>query len=174
MYQILKPLVRECLLITKELGNVIFIGAIARYFHTNLLRESQDIDFALEKPLSNKELNDKGYNQFSRNGKLEWFTPRGIKIDMYTKDVSKIPIGIIIKTSKNFTVNKTEDIVRVIGLEPLIVAKHRAQRDADIEDLQALAKSRFKDIQWGVLEKVAKDRHEFDSVKSTMIYLSKL
>jgi predicted nucleotidyltransferase len=170
----LKPLVRESLLITKELGNVIFIGAIARYFHTNLLRESQDIDFALEKPISNKELNDKGYNQFSRNGKLEWFTPRGIKIDMYIRDVSKIPIGIIIKTSKNFTVGKVGDLVRVIGLEPLIVAKHRAQRDADIEDLQALAKSRFKEIKWDVLEKVAKDKHEFESVRTTMTYLSRL
>lgn len=165
---------RESLLITKELGNVIFIGAIARYFHTNLLRESQDIDFALEKPLSKKELNDKGYNQFPRSGKLEWFTPRGIKIDMYTKDVSKIPIDIVIKTSKNFPINKAGDIVRVIGLEPLIVAKHRAQRDADVEDLQALAKSRFKEIRWDVLEEVAKDRHEFDSVRTTMTYFSKL
>jgi len=170
----LKPLVRESLLITKELGDVIFIGAVARYFHTNLLRESQDIDFALEKPLSNKELNDKGYNQFSRNGKLEWFTPRGIKIDMYTRDVSRIPIGMIIKTSKNFIVGKAGDLVRVMGLEPLIVAKHRAQRDADVEDLQALAKSRFKEIRWDVLEKVTQDRHEFDSVRTTMTYLSKL
>ncbi len=146
---------------------------MARYFHTNVLRESQDIDFALEMPLSKKELNDKGYNQFSRNGKLEWFTPRGIKIDMYTKDVSKIPIDIIAKTSKNFTVGKTRDLVRVIGLEPLIVAKHRAQRDADVEDLQALAKSRFKDIKWDVLEMVAENTHEFNSVKVTMTYLSK-
>lgn len=170
----MKPLVRESLLITKDLGNVIFIGAVARYFHTSLLRESQDIDFALEKPLSKKELNDKGYNQFPRNGKLEWFTPRGMKIDMYTKDVSGVPIDMIIKTSKNFTVGRTGDMVRVMGLEPLIVAKHRAQRDADIEDLQALAKSRFKEIRWDVLEAVTKDRHEFDTVKTTMTYLSKL
>lgn len=146
---------------------------MARYFHTSILRESRDIDFALEKPLSNKELTDKGYNQFSRNGKLEWFTPRGIKIDMFTRDVSKIPIDVIIKTSKNFTVGKAGDLVRVIGLEPLIVAKHRAQRDADVEDLQALARSRFKEIRWDVLEMVAKDKHEFDSVRTTMTYLSK-
>lgn len=156
------------------MGNVIFIGAIARYFHTNLLRESQDIDFALEKPLSKKELNDKGYNQFSRNGKLEWFTPRGMKMDMFTRDVSKIPIDVIIKTSKNFPVGKAGDLVRVIGLEPLIVAKHRAQRPSDVEDLQALARSRFKVIKWDVLEKVAEDRHEFESIKVTMTYLSKL
>ena len=128
----LKPVVREALAITKELDGVIFIGAIARYFHTNSLRESQDIDFALEKPISEKELHDKKYNQFPKNGKMVWYTPRGIKIDIYTRDVSEIPIKNIIKTSKNFPVGKDGEIVRVIGLEALIIAKNRAQGPSGI------------------------------------------
>jgi predicted rRNA methylase YqxC with S4 and FtsJ domains len=170
----LKPLVREALIITKDLGQVVFLGAIARYFHTRVYRESKDLDFAVKKPISKQELNDKGYNQFERNGKLEWFTPRHVKIDIYTRDVSEIPVKTIIKTCKEFAVGKNKDTVLVMSLESLIVAKHRAQRAGDVEDLQNIARAKFQEIRWDLLRNLAKNSHEFDSIKSDVRYLSRL
>lgn len=167
----MKPLVSEALTVNEELGGVIFIGAIARYLHTNNLRESRDLDFAVAKPLSDEFLNSKGYNKFIENRKEIWRTPRGVKIDIYTKDVSKIPIEIIIRTAKDAKVgNKT---VKVIGLEALIVAKHRAQRDADIDDLRLLARQKSKEINWELLKTVAKDDTEYQNIKTSIEFLVK-
>jgi len=167
----LKPLVKEALKINGELPGVIFIGAIARYFHTGNLRESQDLDFAVIKPLSEEFLLSKKYNKFTENKKEVWRTPRGIKIDAYTKDVSGIPINLIIKTATKFKIGK--DVVTVIGLEALIVAKSRAQRDADIDDLRILARLKSKEIRWDVLKTITKDDTEYQTVKMTMDFLAK-
>ena len=169
----MKPLVREALLITEDLGRVVFIGAIARYFHTRVYRESTDLDFAVERPIEVQELNGKGYNQFERNGKLQWFTPRGVKIDIYTRDVSGIPIEKIMQSSKEFPVGKTGESVRVMSLESLVVSKHRAQRAGDVEDLQVISSTRFKEIRWDALREITRDAHEFDSIRSDLTYLSK-
>lgn len=167
----MKPLVKEALKINSELPGVIFIGAIARYFHTNNLRESQDLDFAVVKPLSEKFLLGKKYNKFTENKKEIWRTPRGIKIDIYPKDVSGIPLDLIINTAKEFKIGK--DVVMVIALEALIVAKNRAQRDADVDDLRILARLKSKEIRWDVLKSVAKDETEYQTVKMTMDFLAK-
>jgi hypothetical protein len=68
----IKPLVREALNINTSLPGVIFIGAIARYFHTQDLRDSQDIDFAIIKPLSDEFLIDRGYRKFKEGKKEVW------------------------------------------------------------------------------------------------------
>ena len=106
----MKPLVREALLITKELGDVIFIGALSIYLHTKRLRESQDIDCIVEQSISDDELIDSGYKKDYRNGKEIWYTPRGIKIDMYTSDVGKIPLQQLISNSVRIPVNKNEEL----------------------------------------------------------------
>lgn len=169
----LKPLVNEALSISKELGDVIFIGAIARYLYTKDLRESHDLDFAMEHPISDDELLVLNYKKEYRNGKEIWYTPRGIKIDRYTKDVSKIPMHHIIKNSKYIQVSKKGEKLRTIGLESLIVAKHRAGREQDSEDLSVIAKTNYDEIQWEILREIAGDEHEYNQIKSDMSYLAK-
>ena len=169
----MKQLAREALLVTQDLGRVIFIGAIARYFHTNVYRESKDLDFVVEKPVSKKALNDKGYNQFERNGKLEWFSPRGIKLDIYSRDVSGIPVRKIIDTAIEFPAGRSKERIRVMSLESLIVAKHRAQRAGDVEDLHIIANTKSRDIRWDLLRTFTKSKHEYDSIRTTIVYLSR-
>lgn len=43
----MKDLVREAVLVSKELGDAIFVGAVAVYLHTGKTRESRDLDFAI-------------------------------------------------------------------------------------------------------------------------------
>ena len=169
----MKPLVNEALEISKELGDVIFIGAIARYLYTKDLRESQDLDFAMEKPVSNEELWNLNYKNEFRNGKEIWYTPRGIKIDRYTKDVSKIPLKLIVENSKYIQVSKKGEKIRTMGLESLIVAKHRAGREQDSEDLSAIAHTKYNEIKWEILREIAGDEHEYNQIKSDMSYLAK-
>ena len=169
----LKPLVNEALAISRELGDVIFIGAIARYLYTKDLRESHDLDFAMEKPVSDEELLILNYKNEFRNGKEIWYTPRGIKIDRYTKDVSKIPLHQIIKNSKYIPVGNKGEKLRAIGLESLIVAKHRAGREQDSEDLSAIAHAKYNEIKWEILKEIAGDEHEYNQIKSDMSYLAK-
>lgn len=73
MEQTLKQLVSEALEITKELGDVVFIGALATHMHTKTARDSQDIDFIVTKPIPEKILENKGYKK-SQTGKQPWFT----------------------------------------------------------------------------------------------------
>ena len=167
----MKQLVKEAIAIDKELGGVIFVGAIARYFHTNNLRESQDLDFAVAKPLSDEFLNSKGYNKYQENRKEVWRTPRGMKVDIYTKDVSKIPIKTIVKTAK--TIKSGKYSVKVICFEALIVSKHRAGRDQDIADLRQFARQKSAEIDWDLLQEIAKDDVEYQTIKTAMDYLAK-
>lgn len=166
-------MVREALEITNELGDVILIGAIARYLHTNNLRESQDLDFVMVKQFTDDELIDIGYKKDSRSGKEIWYTPRGIKIDKYTKDVSKIPLESVVENSKYIQVSKKGEKLRTLGLESLIISKHRAKREQDIDDLKIIAETKYREIQWEVLRKISGNEHESNQIKSDMNYLAK-
>lgn len=161
----------EALKIAQELGDVIFIGALATYLHTKNRRDSQDLDFVVTSPISDKELLDKKY-QKSLTGKQPWFTPRGVKIDIYTRDIPGVSFEAIVKYSKEFPVGKRGSI-RVLGLEPLVVAKHTAQRDQDIEDLQSIAKSKLKEINWDVVQSITCDKYKTELIKKDLEFLAK-
>ncbi|MDE1878165.1 MAG: hypothetical protein KGI07_06495 [Thaumarchaeota archaeon] len=105
----MNKLLNEALKITQELGDVIFIGALATYLHTKKQRDSQDLDFVVQSPISDEELLDKKY-QKSLTGKQSWFTPRGIKIDIFTRDISGVSLEAIVKYSKEFPVGKKGSI----------------------------------------------------------------
>jgi predicted nucleotidyltransferase len=158
----LKPLVREAIDISKELDGVVFIGAIAAYFHTKIMRESQDIDLAAVKPISNDELEEKNYKTRQEGRKEVTRTPRGIKIDIFRHDVSGIPMDVIKDTSVEIQEGKAK--IRVIGLEALLVAKHRAQRDQDIEDIKELVRRKYKSINFRVLKQIAQSDVEYDQI----------
>jgi len=169
----LKPLVREAALVTKDLGQVVFIGSIARYFHTKDYRESQDLDFVMATPLTEEELFEKGYRKFNENRKEVWRTPRGIKIDMYTSDVGGISSETLIKTAKQFDADKKGNKLSVMSLECLVISKHRAQRDQDIADLKMIAHRKLGEIDWNLIREISGDETEYKSIKIDMEFLAK-
>ena len=161
----MNPLVREAVEITQDLGDVIFIGAVAIMLHTKTGRPSSDLDIALTTELLDTTLENKGYLRFQEK-RDSWQTPRHFKIDIYRKDVSKIPIKLVIETSVRVKVDSSS--VRVAGLETLIVAKMRAGRPQDGEDLRLLARKKFNEINWKVIESMASSEGEFGNIKTTM------
>jgi len=169
----LKPLIREAALVTKDLGQLVFIGAIARYFHTKDYRDSQDLDFVMATPLTEEELFDKGYRKFNENRKDVWRTPRGIKIDMYTSDVGGISVETLIKTAKQFDADKKGTKLSVMSLECLIISKHRAQRDQDISDLRMIAHRKLREVDWNLMREITGDETECKSIKTDMEFLAK-
>lgn len=162
----MKPLVREAIDISKELDGVVFIGAIAVYFHTKIMRESQDIDFAAIKPISNEELEEKGYKTLQEGKKQVTRTLRGIKIDIFRHDVSGIPINVIKDTSVEIQEGKSK--IRVIGLEALLVAKQRAQRDQDVEDIKELVRRKHKSINYEILRKITQSDVEYEQIMTAI------
>jgi len=167
----LKKLLNEAVEITKELGNVIFIGALATFVYTKSGRDSQDLDFVLENPVTDEELIEKGYRK-SLTGKQPWFTPRGFKIDIYAGDIPGVSHDAIVKYATAFQVGK-KGTIRVIGLEPLVVAKHKASRDQDIDDLGNIAQSKLKEIKWDVIEDITNDSFLVVNIRRDMEFLSK-
>lgn len=162
----MNPLVREAINITQDLGNVIFIGAIAIMLHTKTGRPSVDLDIVLSTKLSDDDLVAKKYIKFA-DKRDSWQTPRHFKVDIYRKNVSKIPMKSVIDTSKIIKVG-SKNRLRVAGLECLIVAKSRAKRTQDLDDLRLLAKKEFDQIDWDILESMTTSRSEFETIRATM------
>ena len=106
------------------------------------------------------------------NGKEVTRTPRGIKVDIYDNDVSDIPIETIGRTATNIPVDNKGTALKVMGLEALIIAKHRAKRPArpqDDQDLLELARTKYDKINWDLLRSVAtKSEVEFETIRVTM------
>lgn len=166
----MNDLVHEALKIVEDLGDVVFIGAVAVMLHTKINRESADLDFAVAKDLTDEFLDEKEYFQFTENGKLVRRTPRGYKIDIYTQDVSGIPISDVIRTAVVIPIGKKGHILRVASIETLIVAKHRAARLQDSDDLRAMASRKFKDIDWNLLETLTNSDVEYNAIQKEMSY----
>lgn len=167
----MKKLVNEALEITKELGDVIFIGALAVYMHTKITRDSQDIDFVVKDPISDEELILKDYHK-SMTGRQPWFSPRGFKIDIFTGGISMLKFEDIIKNAVTFPVGKKGGI-RVMGLECLIITKHMAGREQDSEDLQNIAMRKFSQIDWNVIQSATQDDFITSNIRRDMEFLSK-
>lgn len=168
------PLIHEALQITKELGPITFVGAVAVLLHTKNTRESRDLDFAIAKQMTQEELLNKGYKIVTENRKEKTYTPRGFKVDIYyDRPLNGIPIKTIIDTSQDFTVDNKGNIVNAIGLEALVLAKFRANRpEQDYPDLKTLAIERRTDIRWDLLESLSGDEYEIASIRKTLDTLS--
>ena len=162
----MNPLVREAVEIAKDIVNVVLIGAAAVMLHTNMGRSSEDLDFALTTELSDDTLLDKGYVKIP-NKRDSWHTPSHFKVDFFRKDVGEIPIKTILDMSTIIQID-SKNTLRVISLECLIVAKTKANRPTDREDLRLLAKKRFNEINWDVLKSLAKSDMEFNTMKRNM------
>lgn len=170
-------LANEAVHITKELGDVTFIGAVAVFFHTRGLRsrESRDLDFAVAIEIPDEQLLEKGYKIFEERGKTIKRTPRGFKIDIYSEEVGDIQVKDLIHRANTVPVGKKGiNRIKVASLEDLIITKHRARREQDDEDLYDIAKTKFSEIKWSLLQTLVKSDYEFNDIKTTMHALYKI
>ncbi len=78
---------------------------------------------------------------------------------------------LTVKNSRKFPVGKRASI-RVLGLESLVVAKHKAARDQDIEDLGNIAQ-RIGEIDWNTVRQITGDQFMTDNIRRDMEFLSK-
>jgi hypothetical protein len=137
--------------------------------HTKKGRESRDLDFAVAIPLSNQFLEDRGYFVHKEKGKDVRRTPRGFKIDIYSRDLNGIPVEIIAKTAVEILVNRKKNwTVKASSLEVLLISKHRAGRNQDTYDLKLLAQERFNDINWKTMKGLTMDETEFQAIKTAL------
>ena len=170
----MKPLIREAVYISQDFGTATFVGAIAVMLHTDEQRQSQDLDFVVAEQITTDEFLDKGYKIDQQRDKK--FTPRGYKIDVYhERDLNDIPLDYIIKTAAAIPVDKKKGTtVNAISLEGLIVAKFRAGRDQDIEDLQRLAVRCGPKINWDEVRGLAKSDTEYSEIQQAIrLYLTR-
>jgi Nucleotidyl transferase of unknown function (DUF2204) len=170
-------LANEAVRITRELGDVTFVGAVAVYFHTKGARSraTRDLDFAVAIPITPEQLREKEYKIFQEGKKERIRTPRNYKIDIYTGDVGEIPVIDIINRAKSVPVGKSgKNSVKIMCLEDLIITKHRTPRGQDAEDLFEIAKTKFFEIQWSLLQSLTKSEYEFSEIKTKMNALYKM
>ncbi len=144
---------RTAVQITKDLKQVVFVGAYAA-IQRGVTRSTRDIDIALATPKTDEEFEKLGYRIYQERGKKIVRTRNGIKIDVYTKNVSGIPVRDIFASA--LTVRKAGTAIRIICLEALLLAKMRAGRPQDNEDLRRLCMLRGKTIRWDLVESMAR------------------
>ena len=156
--------------ITKDLGEVVFVGAFAVITHVGTYRQTRDIDLAVASPISDNRLEELGYRVFQEGRKRVIRTQDGVKMDIYTDDVSGIAVPKIFETAITRRIGADE--IRVMGLEALLIAKMRASRDQDIEDLQQLCRVKGRSIRWDVVESMAAQL-EVSNLRNTVRALSR-
>jgi len=160
-------LTSEAIKIKNDLGSVVFIGGLAVLLQTKSGRQTDDIDFAVARPLSGEFLDGKKYFEHNENGKIVRRTPRGYKVDIYSKDVSGIPVYIVVETTRNVSVD-AKNVLKVACVEVLIVAKHRAARKQDRSDLSLFAAKWFDDLDWDLLKSLTESEIEFETIRKTL------
>jgi predicted nucleotidyltransferase len=138
----------------KDFKQVVFVGAYAAIKY-GVSRRTNDIDLALATPKTYEEFGRLGYGVSAEGGKKVIRTRDGSKLDVYTRDVSGIPVPRIFATAVAIRVDGT--FVKVMCLEALLIAKMRAGRPQDSEDIQRLVALRGKFIRWDVVDSVARD-----------------
>ncbi len=160
---------QEAVNITNELGRVVFVGAFA-VNHYSRYRTTRDIDVALASPLNEQKLFELGYTKWEGSRRGSWLTPRGVKVDFYTRDVGGVPVVWILKKAVLVSIGKKS--IRVICLEGLILAKHRAGRTADVADLKQLLTQCGGAIRWDAMGEIA-DSHEITELRQISTALSR-
>lgn len=170
------PLIQEAARITEDLGDVVFVGAVGVFLQTKATRESQDLDFAVAKGLPAELLDEKHYFVRKAKGKEARYTPRGYKIDIYTRDVSGIPVDRIVATANDIEIRKGVT-AKAASVEVLVVSKFRAaakRKGTDDVDIRALARKKYREIDWSVLESLTESEIEYQRIKSQMDALHRM
>ena len=154
--------------ITQNLKHVVFVGAYAVMTHIGPFRRTRDIDLALASPISDEELEKLGYRIFLEKGKKTIYTHGGVKIDVYLKDVSGIPVSRIFDTAITKQIGKHN--IQVVCLEALLIAKLRAARPQDIDDIQQICRMKGKEIDWKVVESLAEPMEVLDLKMTASVF----
>ena len=139
--------------VSEDLKDVVFVGAFAVACHIGPYRRTRDIDLALAAPLTDDAFEELGYRIFYESGKRVIRTREGVKLDVYTRDVSGIPVSVVFRTAVTKRVRSHG--IRVMCVEALLIAKMRASRAQDIEDVQTLCRRLGKRISWEVVDTLA-------------------
>lgn len=168
----MNPLQREALVVTEELGDVVFVGAVAVLSYLGWRhRATRDLDLAMASKLNREELEQLGYRMYPERGKEVLRSPRGFKIDIFYNDVSGIPVRVIYKTARKIQVGKTR--IKAASLEVLLLAKWRASRPSrpqDREDFITLCEKRGKDVNWKALKDIC-SALEFSEIERVVMAL---
>ncbi len=121
-------------------------------------------------------LDEKRYFVRKIKGKEARYTPRGYKIDIYTRDVSGIPIDKVIATAKDIEVKKG-GIVKAASVEVLVVSKFRAaakRKGTDDVDIRTLAQRKYKEIDWDILKSLTDSEIEYQRIRNQMDALHRM
>ncbi len=165
----MNPYIEEAVLITEDLGDATFVGAVAVFLHTGKSRESKDLDLVVAEQIPRERFLDLNYRFINENGKERIYTPRNYKIDVYdSRDLNEVPLNRIIETRTTITVDRKNTTVKAICLEGLIVVKYRANREQHQQDLSLIAMYCFKKIDWKLLHTFTKDDIEFRQIAEAM------
>jgi len=153
----------ECVQVNAEIPSAVFVGAAATLAHLGwAFRTTRDLDVAVEVVSDVDEdrlLQLKYWKNATTN---EWYTPRGIKIDIYIGNLNGFSVADIAKQSVVVQARKNAPI-KVARLEMLILMKHRAGL---VSDVQALVKAKYSSIDWNYLEGISKDSAEFQEIRN--------
>jgi hypothetical protein len=114
----LNPYIEEAVLITKDLGDATFVGAVAVFLHTEKSRESKDLDLVVTEQITREQFLNLDYRFINENGKERLYTPRNYKIDVYdSRDLNGVPLNRIVETRATIIVDKKNTTVKAICLE---------------------------------------------------------
>ncbi|MBI2185234.1 MAG: nucleotidyltransferase [Thaumarchaeota archaeon] len=120
-------------------------------------------------PVKDEELGRLGYRIFFEAGKKVIRTREGVKVDIYSRDVSGMPVPKILETAVTKQVGNER--IQVMCLEVLLIAKMRASRPQNISDAQHLCQIKGRSIRWEVVESMATPV-EVSNPKTTVLALS--
>jgi len=137
-------------------GGAVFIGAVAVFAHLGwkgMHRTTREIDLAtiVEEEAVDRLVEEGKLNRFYERRKYVYYTPRGVKIDLFFHDVNGIPVSEIYSQSVFSKIGKSE--VRIPRLEHLLVMKYRSGRAQDREDIEILLRRFHNKINWEFLNK---------------------
>ena len=166
----MNELISEAIEISSELPKVIVVGAVAVMLHTKRNRASNDVDIGMAGTISRDEMIALRYHPIEKTD--SWYSPRGIKIDVYREDVSGIPVSQLEKTAIKFNLGKNK-IICAACVEALIIMKYRAYSDRDTpnyqDDLELLIHKKSKTIDWEILKKLCYNLMEFELIKQIIL-----
>lgn len=163
MVQTESPNIRdECAHVSAEIPSAVFVGAAATLAHLGwAYRTTTDLDVAVGVATEVDEdrlLQLKYWKDPTSN---EWYTPRGIKIDIYKGGLNGFSVEDI--ASQSVVVHVRKGALKVAKLEMLILMKHRAGL---VSDVQALVNTKYSSIDWNYLERISKGQVEFQEVRN--------
>lgn len=164
-------IIHEAIQITKDLGNVVFIGATALLLHDINNRTTKDIDFVIlidNEYDKNEFLLERNYITTLENGKSVTRTPspRRFKVDVYNEPIGNISVKEIFDKAVEKIHKK--GTVRVASIETLIVLKHRAGRTQDIEDISNITKKYYHKINYAELYSLCENDTEMNEIKNAL------